>query len=120
MPWKLTGITVTVIVILLIVLGRISGSVVDWAWFSSVGYVGVFWTVFAAKAAVFLAVFAASSLLLWANGTLALRFAAPRRGRHPTITRRAAGIVATRFAAVAMALVRRLRRSDHRIAGGDR
>jgi uncharacterized membrane protein (UPF0182 family) len=83
MPWKLLGLAFTVIVIVLIALGRVSGLVVDWAWFSSIGYVRVFWTVFAAKAAVFLAVFAVSSLVLWVNGMLALRFAEPRRGRLP-------------------------------------
>jgi uncharacterized membrane protein (UPF0182 family) len=53
--------------------------VVDWVWFSTIGYVGVFWTVFATKAALFVAVFAASVLFLWANGTLAFRFASQRR-----------------------------------------
>jgi uncharacterized membrane protein (UPF0182 family) len=52
-----------------------SSVVVDWAWFSSIGYVGVFWTAFATKAALFVAVFAVSTLLLWANATLAVRFA---------------------------------------------
>ena len=56
---------------------------VDWAWLSSIGYVGVFWTVFAAKAALFVVVFAVSTLLLWANATLALRFASRPRLRLP-------------------------------------
>ena len=46
------GVLVAVIV-LLFALGRITSVVVDWAWFSSIGYVGVFWTAFAAKAALF-------------------------------------------------------------------
>jgi uncharacterized protein len=83
MRWRLVGAAVTVIVVMLVVLGRISGVVVDWAWFSSIGYVDIFWTVFAAKAAVFLAVFTVSTLVLGVNGALALRFAAPRRGRLP-------------------------------------
>ena len=47
------GVLVAVIV-LLFALARISSIVVDWAWFSSIGHVGVFWTVSSAtKAALF-------------------------------------------------------------------
>ena len=49
MPWKGIGVTIAVFVVSLIALGRASSIVVDWAWFSSVGYVGVFWTAFATK-----------------------------------------------------------------------
>jgi uncharacterized membrane protein (UPF0182 family) len=75
------GITVAVVVILasLIVLGLTSSFLVDWAWFSAVGYLGVFWTILGGKAALFFAVFAASAFLLWVNGFLAHRFAR-RRG----------------------------------------
>ena len=83
MPWKGIGVAIAVIVASLIVLGRASGFVVDWAWFSTIGYVGVFWTVFATKAVLFTAVFAVSTLLLWVNGTLAFRFASQRRLRLP-------------------------------------
>jgi len=81
MPWKGIGVAIAIIVASLIVLGRASGFLVDWAWFSTIGYVGVFWTVFATKAVLFTAVFAVSTLLLWVNGTLALRFASQRRLR---------------------------------------
>src|SRR5277367_3889891 len=83
MSWKGAGITTAVIVACLIVLGRASSFVVDWAWFSSVGYTGVFWTVFGTKVVLFLAVFAASALLLWANGSIALRLSRPRQLRLP-------------------------------------
>src|SRR3954467_4666486 len=76
MPWRRIGLAVAVIVASLIVLGRISSVVVDWAWFSTIGYVGVFWTMFATKAMLFLGVFVAASLLLWVNGALAFRFTA--------------------------------------------
>ena len=76
------GVLVAVIV-LLFALGRITSVVVDWAWFSSIGYVSVFWTAFAAKAALFVVVFAVSTLLLWANATLALRFTSRRPLRLP-------------------------------------
>ena len=75
------GVAVAVIVILasLIVLGLTSSFLVDWAWFSAVGYLGVFWTILGGKAALFFAVFAGSVIFLWVNGYLAHRFAR-RRG----------------------------------------
>ena len=82
MPLRRIGVAIAGIVVLF-ALGRISGVVVDWAWFSSIGYVGVFWTALAAKAALFVVVFAVSTLLLWANATLALRFASRPRPRVP-------------------------------------
>ena len=84
MPWRRFGAPIAVIV-LLFALGRISSIVVDWAWFSSIGYVGVFWTVFATKAALFVVVFAVSTLLLWANASLAYRFASRPRLRLPAV-----------------------------------
>ena len=62
MPWKSIGVAIAAIIASLVVLGRVSGIVVDWAWFSTIGYVDVFWTMFAAKAAVFTAVFAVSGV----------------------------------------------------------
>ena len=54
---------------------------VDWAWFSTIGFAGVFWTVVVTKVGLFIAVFTISALLLWVNGTLALGFASVRRLR---------------------------------------
>ena len=85
MPWKIIGVAAAIIVALLIALGRASGLVVDWAWFSSVGYAGVFWTVFVSRLMIFAAVFSASAALLWINGALALRFASRRRSRLPAV-----------------------------------
>ena len=82
MPWRRFGVP-TAVIVLLFALGRITRVVVDWAWFSSIGYVGVFWTAFVAKAALFVVVFAVSTLLLWANASLALRFASRPRPRPP-------------------------------------
>jgi uncharacterized protein len=50
MRW--TGIAVTVVVIAacLIALGLASNVLVDWLWFSAIGYRDVFWTIFGAKA----------------------------------------------------------------------
>jgi len=64
-------------VICLIVLGLASDFLVDWLWFSSIGYLRVFLTSIGAKAAVFLAVFTATTVILWLNGWLAARFALP-------------------------------------------
>jgi uncharacterized protein len=71
------GVLVAAIVFLF-ALARMSSIVVDWAWFSSITYVGVFWTVFTTKATLFVAVFVVSTLLLWANAALALRFTSRR------------------------------------------
>ncbi|MGF6602948.1 uncharacterized membrane protein (UPF0182 family) [Paraburkholderia sp. GAS448] len=59
----------------LIVVGRITGILVDWLWFSSIGYVGVFWTVLFARALLFVAVFAASAGAIGVSGLLAHRYA---------------------------------------------
>ncbi|MFM0164968.1 UPF0182 family membrane protein [Paraburkholderia sediminicola] len=74
-PFKRTGIAVAVVVGCLIVAGRITGVVVDWLWFSSIGYAGVFWTTVSAKALLFAAVFAASASVIAASGFLAHRYA---------------------------------------------
>ena len=62
MPWRRIGVAIAVIVASLLALAGAAGFVVDWAWFSTIGYVGVFWTVFATKVVLFIAVFAVSSL----------------------------------------------------------
>src|SRR2546425_8367562 len=70
------AITVAVVVVVgLIVVGRITGVLVDWLWFSSIGYVDVFWTVLSAQALLFVAVFAASAGAIWVSGFLAHRYA---------------------------------------------
>jgi uncharacterized protein len=59
----------------LLLLRKASDVLVDWLWFSSVGYLEVFWISLGAEAAVFAAVFAATALMLWLNGRIALRYA---------------------------------------------
>src|SRR5271170_4757222 len=61
--------------ICLIPLELASSFLVDWLWFSSIGYLRVFLTSIGAKAAVFFAVFTATAIILWLNGWLAARFA---------------------------------------------
>jgi uncharacterized protein len=78
-PWR--GAVVGLIVagsalsICLILLGLTGDFLVDWLWFSTVGYSDVFWTTIVAEAEVFLAVFVATAIILWVNGSLASRFA---------------------------------------------
>ena len=73
---------------LLFVLARVANLAVEWAWFSSLGFVDVFWTTFFAKVVLFVVCFLVSTILLWANAPLALRFAsgALRRGRSGVFT----------------------------------
>src|SRR6202051_1870770 len=63
----------------LILLGLASDFLVDWLWFSSIGYLPVFLTSIGAKALVFFAVLTATAVTLWLNGLLAVRFARQRR-----------------------------------------
>ncbi|MGF6757160.1 UPF0182 family protein [Paraburkholderia sp. GAS42] len=69
------AIMAVIVVAGLSVIGRITGVLVDWLWFSSIGYVDVFWTVLSARALLFVAVFAASAGTIWASGFLAHRYA---------------------------------------------
>ena len=68
-------ITLIVVVSGLILLGLMGDFLVDWLWFSALGYLNVFWTIVIAEAEVFLAVFVATAIILWVNGSLASRLA---------------------------------------------
>jgi uncharacterized membrane protein (UPF0182 family) len=59
----------------LILLRLASDLLVDWLWFSSIGYLQVFWTTIGAEAVVVFAVWTATAVVLWLNGWLAVRFA---------------------------------------------
>src|ERR1700692_4217998 len=61
--------------ICLITVGLASDFLVDWLWFSSIGYLPVFLTSLGAKALVFFAALTATAVILWLNGLLAVRFA---------------------------------------------
>src|SRR5579864_7298097 len=74
---RLILIGLGIIVGVLIVLGLISAILVDWAWFTSLGYQSVFWTTIWAKLALFAVVFVATTAVLWANGVIALDAARP-------------------------------------------
>ena len=74
-------IAIIVTVICLTLLALASDFLVDWLWFSSVGYLPVFWTTIGAKAAVFAAVWTGTALIFGVNGWLALRLAGKRSTR---------------------------------------
>ena len=73
--WRRTAITVAVVIVCLIVVGQITGVLVDWLWFSSIAYADVFWTVLSAQVLLFVAVFAVSAGAIWVSGFLAHRYA---------------------------------------------
>jgi uncharacterized membrane protein (UPF0182 family) len=67
---------VTIIIIVgatLIALDLATRFLVNWNWFSSVGYVGVYWTTAIAKITLFLGTFGLSAIAIWVNGTIAFR-----------------------------------------------
>src|SRR6476660_7725011 len=78
-PWRgaVVALLIAAIVVLicLILLGLTGDFLVDWLWFSAIGYLEVFWTTVVAEAEVFFAVFLATAIVLWVNGSLAFRFA---------------------------------------------
>ena len=67
----------------LILLGLTSDFLVDWLWFSAIGYLSVFWTTIGAEAEVFFVVFVATATMLWVNGSLASRFGQPPWMQRP-------------------------------------
>ena len=86
-PWQraLRALIIVVIffLICLILLGLIGSFLVDWLWFSAIGYLNVFWTTIIAEAEVFITVFITTTIVLWANGLLASRFAQSGRTQRP-------------------------------------
>jgi uncharacterized membrane protein (UPF0182 family) len=68
-------LAIAIVVASLLVLGLASDFLVDWTWFSSIGFLGVFWTIVGAKSALFGAIFLATATVVWVNGALASRYA---------------------------------------------
>jgi uncharacterized protein len=77
-PWRgalrALLVVIAILVTCLILLEVIASFLVDWFWFSAVGYLDIFWIRIVAEAEIFIVVFIATSIILWANGSLALRF----------------------------------------------
>jgi uncharacterized protein len=72
-PWR--GAVVVLIIaaivlsICLILLGLTGDFLVDWLWFSTIGYLDVFWTTIVAEGEAFFAVLVATAIILWVNGS---------------------------------------------------
>src|SRR5690348_14606284 len=81
----LAGLIVAGIIggICLILLALLGDFLVDWMWFSAIGYSQVFWTTVAAKAGIFFVVFTTTIVIVGANACLALEFSQRRRARLP-------------------------------------
>src|SRR4029453_16494115 len=77
-PWqgalRVLLIVIAILVTCLILLELIASFLIDWLWFSAIGYLDVFWIRIVAEAEIFIVVFIATSIILWANGSLAFQF----------------------------------------------
>jgi uncharacterized membrane protein (UPF0182 family) len=77
-PWqgalRVLLVVIAILVTCLILLELVASFLVDWLWFSAIGYLDIFWIRIVAEAKIFIVVFIATSIILWANGSLALRF----------------------------------------------
>ncbi len=86
-PWRgaMVALLIAAIILMicLILLGLTGDFLVDWLWFAAIGYPGVFWTTILAEGEVFSAVFVATAIILWVNGSLASRFARSPRTHGP-------------------------------------
>ncbi|WP_042885664.1 UPF0182 family protein [Cupriavidus necator] len=99
---------VVAVIVALIAVGRVTGLIVDWLWFGSVGYAGVFRTIFFTQALLFVAIFAVSAGVLWVSGWLAHRCARQAQAWTPEVLGKPVGEMATRLpwrAAIAGAAV---------------
>jgi uncharacterized protein len=80
---RAVAVIVALVVTTLALLSMASKFLVDWVWFSAIGYPAVFWTLISTKACIFVMVFIASAAVLLANGFLALRLAKHGRTTLP-------------------------------------
>src|SRR5262252_4119908 len=87
-PWQsaLRALLVAVIIfwICFVLLSPTAGFLVDWLWFSAIGYFSIFRTIIVAEAEVFIAVFITTAIILLVNGSLAFRFAQSEWPQHRT------------------------------------
>ncbi len=77
MPWRRVSVAATALVTCVTLLDIVFDLAVDWAWFSALGYLDIFWTVFSTRASLFLTVFAATAFIVWLNGWLASQVTKP-------------------------------------------
>ena len=71
MPWRGIVVALIVVTVCLTVSGFVVDFLIDWLWFSAVGYFDVFWTIFSTRALLFLVAFTASAGVLGLNGWIA-------------------------------------------------
>jgi len=87
-PWQsaLRALLVAVIIfwVCFVLLSPTAGFLVDWLWFSAIGYFSIFRTIIVAEAEVFIAVFITTAIILLVNGSLAFRFAQSEWPQHRT------------------------------------
>ena len=77
---------IAIIVAAIIAIGLASSLLVDWTWYSSLGFLGVFWTIIATKIMLFFAIFLATAIAVSVNGLLASRVARARAYLLPSNT----------------------------------
>ncbi|MBP0637394.1 UPF0182 family protein [Cupriavidus sp. AcVe19-6a] len=73
------AIAAVVALVGLIIFGLLADILVEWLWFSSIGYASVFRVVLSAQVLVFIAVFAISASTIWLAGWLAHQYAGSPR-----------------------------------------
>lgn len=79
---RIFAIVVGAIFLALILLRLAASFLVDWTWFASLGFAGVFWTTVNAKIVVFLATFVPTAAILYANAAMAQRLSGFRPHLH--------------------------------------
>ncbi|WP_414474623.1 UPF0182 family protein [Microvirga sp. M2] len=82
MSWRSTAVAAIAIVAGLAVSNLAVGYLVDWLWFSSLGYGQVFWTVFGTRLILFLTALGVTALVVGMNGWLASRLAPQKTSRQ--------------------------------------
>ncbi len=78
MRFRRIAVAIATVFVCMIALGVASDFLVDWTWYSSVGFLDVFWTIINAKIILFAAGFVATITVIWVNGVLASRAARAR------------------------------------------
>lgn len=70
------------VMLALLVLRLTASFLVDWTWFASLGFGGVFWTTVFAKVVLFVLVFVPTAVILYANAAIAQRLSGFRPHMH--------------------------------------
>jgi uncharacterized membrane protein (UPF0182 family) len=68
---RIFAIVIAAVFVALILARLTAGFLVDWTWFGSLGFAGVFWTTVKAKIAVFFTAFGPSAIIFYVNAAIA-------------------------------------------------